>query len=91
MARYGYISGQFDDQLEIQEDILQQSGIDFTGGITVNMDWGDFLAMLQPGDEVVIVASSRISSNRDECKARIEMLELLGVTLHSLTHDGRED
>ena len=85
MRRFAYITGTYEDQVEFQREIIKDSEFTISGGVMTNMEWIDFLSLLQSGDEVVVVAKSRISSDESELKAREEMLELMGVTLRSLT------
>ena len=84
MTRYGYANGMFKDQALVQYDVLKASGMDFDGGIVVNQPWEDFLMLLESGDEVVVVAKSRLSMDPDECKGRQEILQLLDVNLVAL-------
>lgn len=84
MTRYGCANGMFEDSTLIQCDILEDSGLDFDGGIVANVPWEDFFVRLESGDEVVVVAKSRLSMNPDECQAREEILQLLGVKLTAL-------
>ena len=91
MTKYGYVRGRTPDQSTIQHEVLTECGMEFDGGIVVDAPWSDFFSTLKAGDEVVVVAESRLGATMDERQARKEMLELIGVNLTSLTRDFEKD
>ncbi len=82
--RYGYVRQSMQGNSGEQYCKLVESGLEFDGGIAINVDWARFISDLERGDEVVVVSKSRVSRDVDEFKARCEMLELIGVRLVSL-------
>ena len=87
MTRYGFVSGANPDQIFFQQDVLAESEMLPEGNIVSDVPWIDFYSMLEPGDEIVVVAESRLGPTPDERQARKEMLDLAGITLITLTRD----
>lgn len=86
MAIYGYVRGSNAAQEEMQRDRLASSGIAFDGVFAEA--WEDFLPRVSEGDKVVAVSVNRLSRDPDECRARVEMLALVGAEFASLSDDG---
>lgn len=87
MSRIGYVRGSTVDQSMRQYDALMHCGLELDGGIAMDVPWAAFISELSHGDEVVVVSKNRLSRDSDEAKARAEMLEIIGVTLKSLSED----
>ena len=63
---------------------LTESGLDFTGGIAIDVPWSRFLQEVESGDEVIVCSENRLSRDPIEAGARREMLEIIGARLLTL-------
>lgn len=81
MTRFGYVRGSTVEQSMMQYSALTGSGLDFDGGIAIDVPWGQFIQEVDRGDEVIVCSENRRSRDPVEGSARKEMIDLIGARL----------